>query len=174
MRELLNLSNRLAELERRFSQTIRHAPVHEVNAAEGWVRLKFGEGKDGPILSDKVPYAQMAGGLKVHAPPTKGQQMTMIAPAGDPAQAVAMPMTWSDKNASPSGKGDENVLTFGDVRIELKGGGLSISVGGVSFSLSADGFKQSGGRVEHDGQNIGSTHVHGGILPGGADTKTPH
>lgn len=189
MRELLRLSNRISEIERRFSQSIRHAPVKEVNAAEGWVRLDLGKGDDGQILSPKIPYAQMAGGLKIHAPPTVGQQMTMFAPGGDPAQAMALPLSWSDQNKTPSDKGDENVLTFGNVRVELRGdeilatiGGFSLSlkasgatfdVGGVTHQITAGGVSTDGGEVQHDGKNIGSSHVHGGVERGGSNTSSP-
>jgi phage baseplate assembly protein gpV len=137
----LEMSLRLAALERRVAGMVRHAPVEEVNPAEGWVRLNLGEGNDGPMLSPKVPYAQMAGALKVHAPPSKGQQMTYLAPGGDPRQAVALPMTWSDKNASPSKAGDENVLTFGSVTIAIKGDSLTVSVGGTVFEISSGGIR---------------------------------
>lgn len=189
MFELLELSNRIGRLEQRVAQSAKHGTVEEVNAAEGWVRLNLGPGDSGPLLSPKIPYAQIAGGLKVHTPPTKGQQMTMFAPSGDTGQAVALPMTWSNQNASPSSKGDENVLTFGSVRMELRGdellitiGGFSLKltssaatfeVGGVTHEISGDGLTTAGGRIEHDGKNIGSTHKHGGIERGGALTDPP-
>ena len=185
MREILEMNNRLARLEKRVAQSMRHAPVKQVNAAEGWVRLDFGDG----LLSPKIPYAQIAGGLKVHAPPTVGQQMTMLAPGGDPAQAVALPMTWSNQNASPSDKGDENVITFGQARIELRGSEIVVSiggfkltmtasaatfeVGGVKHEISGGGVDTTGGAITHDGKHIDKSHVHGGILPGPSLTDVP-
>lgn len=148
MREIDDLIRRIASVEKRLAGSARHGRVEEVNAAEGWVRLSYGEGDSGPFLSPKIPYAQMAGGLKVHTPPTKGQQMTYLAPFGDPRQAVAIPMTWSDDNKSPSDKGDENVVTFGDFRAELRGDELVIKVprlliecGGTTFELTGAGLK---------------------------------
>lgn len=189
MNELLAMSLRLSDLERRLAQSMRHGTVHEVNAAEGWVRLNIGDGDDGPLLSAKVPYSQVAGGLKLHSPPTVGQQMTLLAPGGDPAQAVAMPLTWSESNASPSAAGNEHVLTFGSARIELRGselvvkmGGFTLnisssaatfSVGGVTHTISGGGVDTSGGTVKHDGKNVGSTHIHGGVLSGPANTDVP-
>lgn len=185
MSPLLELSNRLSRIEARLAGMVRHGPVKEVNAAEGWVRLDLGGG----LLSPKLPYAQVAGGLKIHAPPTEGQQMTAIAPGGDPTQAIALPMTWSDANASPSESGEENVLTYGSVRIELRGdeilatvGGASlrmesdavtISIGGVSWTLSGSGEQTTGGQVKHNSKNIGDTHRHGDVMPGPAPTGVP-
>lgn len=186
---LLTLHNRVARLEQRMSGMLRHAPVHEVNAAEGWVRLDLGEGDSGPLISPRIPYGQFAGALKVHTPPSVGQNMTVVAPAGDMRQAVAIPLTWSNQNESPSDSQDENVLTFGDVRITVNEGetrfeigGLTMSitgehvrvdVGGFAFRVSGGGLAMAGGAVGHDGQNIGSTHRHPGIMPGPADTGTP-
>ena len=117
MREVVELAARIAELERRFSGVMRHGTVEEVDAAKQRIRLSFGKDVDGkPFLSPWVPYAQIAGALKVHTPPSKGQQFTALSPNGDWQQAVALPMTWSDQNQSPSSNGDENVL-MGIVRL---------------------------------------------------------
>lgn len=169
----LEFNARIAALENRMTQMMRPAPVHEVNAAEHWVRLKLGDGENGPLLSPKIPYAQIAGGLKVHAPPTVGQNMMQFSPGGDTRQAIAVPMTWSDANASPSGSAEENVLTFGSVRIELKGGGLKVTVGGVSVDITGDGVTFTGGQIDHDGHLIDRTHVHTEVTPGGALSGPP-
>jgi phage baseplate assembly protein gpV len=113
----------------------------------------------------------------------------MLSPTGDWQQAVALPMTWSDQNQSPSGSGDENVLTFGNVRatikddltrvvvggteFEITSGRVHIKVDGVTVEITGGGVSVTGGRVEHDGKNIGSTHIHGGVVPGGGLTDVP-
>jgi phage baseplate assembly protein gpV len=190
IRELVELASRVAELERRFSGTMRHGTVEEVDAGKQIVRLNLGKDVDGkPFLSPWIPYAQIAGALKVHTPPSKGQQFTMLSPTGDWQQAVALPMTWSDQNQSPSGSGDENVLTYGNVRVTIKddltkvlvggtefeitSGQVHIKVGGVTVEITGGGVSVTGGRVEHDGKNIGSTHIHGGVVPGGGLTDVP-
>ena len=190
IRELVELASRVAELERRFSGTMRHGTVEEVDSGKQTVRLNFGKDVEGkPFLSPWVPYAQIAGALKVHTPPSKGQQFTLLSPAGDWQQAVALPMTWSDQNQSPSSNGDENVLTYGNVRatikddltqvdvggtvLEVTSGRVKITVGGVMVEISGDGVAITGGKVTHDGKNIGSTHIHGGVVPGGGLTDIP-
>lgn len=173
MRPILELYQRLAALEHRFAGLMRHGTVEEVNTSEGWVRLNIGPGTEGgPLLGPKIPYAQMAGGLKVHAPPSVGQQMTLISPAGDIRQAIALPMTWSENNQSPGSEADP-VLTFGDVRIDLSEGALSVSIGGVSLTISGGGLTINGGRVEHDGLNIGSDHKHRDVAIGGDFSGVP-
>jgi phage baseplate assembly protein gpV len=190
IRELVELASRVAELERRFSGTMRHGTVEEVDPSKQLVRMKFGTDVDGkPFLSPWVPYAQIAGALKVHTPPSKGQQFTMLSPTGDWQQAVALPMTWSDHNKSPSSNGDENVLTYGNVKATIKDdltqvdvGGtvlevtsdhVKITVGGVTVEITDGGVAITGGTVTHDGKNIGSTHIHGGVVPGGGLTDVP-
>ncbi len=190
IRELVELASRVAELERRFSGTMRHGTVAEVDPGKQLVRLKLGKDADGnPFLSPWIPYAQIAGALKVHTPPSQGQQFTLLSPSGDWQQAVALPMTWSDNNQSPSSNGDENVLTYGNVRATIKDdltkvdvGGtvlevtsdhVEIKVGGVTVEITSSGVAITGGKVTHDGKNIGSTHKHGGIERGGSLTDPP-
>ncbi|MCR6673233.1 hypothetical protein [Devosia ginsengisoli] len=169
---LMAMHMRISELERRLSMTVRHGRVAEVNEAEGWARLDLGEGDAGRMLSPKLPYGQMAGALKVHAPPSVGQTMTMIAPGGDFRQAIALPMTWSNANESPGDTADP-VLTYGDVKITLTEGGVRIEVGGFELLVSGAGLAMAGGGVGHNGQDIGSTHRHPDVLPGPANTGTP-
>lgn len=190
MREVVELAARIAELERRFSGVMRHGTVEEVDAGKQRVRLKFGKDVDGrPFLSPWVPYAQLAGALKVHAPPSRGQQFTALSPNGDWQQAVALPMTWSDQNKSPSSNGDENVLTYGNVKatikddltqfhvgsteFEITSGRVLIKLGGVTVEITGGGVSITGGRVEHNGKNIGSTHIHGGVVPGEGLSDVP-
>lgn len=170
---LLLMHNRIAALERRVAGMIRHGRVAEVNAAEGWVRLDLGPGDDGPYLSPKVPYGQFAGALKVHTPPSVGMNMTLISPTGDTRQAIALPMTWSDQNASPSDSAAENVVTFGDVRMTLADDGVRIEVGGFELLVSGAGLAMAGGAIGHNGKDIGATHRHSGVERGGATTDPP-
>ncbi len=174
MREIVELAARIAELERRFSGMVRHGTVEDVDPGKHRIRLKFGTGVDGKsFLSPWIPYAQVAGALKIHMPPSVGQQFTLMAPGGDWQQAVAIPFTWSNQNPSPSDAADENVIAFGDVRMTLRDGGLEISAAGVTLKLIGSGLSITGGEVRHDGKNIGATHTHGGVASGTAETEAP-
>ena len=190
MRELSELVQRLNELDRRVSGMIRQGRVTDVDPAKQLVRLEIGRDENGqPVKGPWVPYAQHAGALKLHTPPSVGQQMTAISPSGDPQQATAMPFTWSGENSSPSQAGNEHVLTFGSVRLDLKAGSLKATVGGTTFEVSASGVKVTaggttheitgggvavqGGQVTHDGKNVGSSHTHTGVEAGGAQTGAP-
>lgn len=53
------------------------------------------------------------------------------------------------------------------------GQGIVLTMGGVTLTVSDGGVAIEGGQVTHNGTNIGSDHVHGGITPGGANTAGP-
>ena len=172
--ELETLIAKVAELDRKISGMVRHGPVTDVDPARQRFRMETGRSADGTVAkSPWIPYGQHAGALRIHAPPSVGQQMTALSPSGDPQQAVGIPMTFSTANASPSQSSAENVITFGAIRIELKGDRLLISAGGVSVEISGNGLKVTGGKVEHDGKNIGRDHRHTGVEPGGGQTGEP-
>ena len=109
VRELVELVSRVAELERRFAGVLRHGTVAEVDPERQRVRLDLGpaHGAEGRFLSPWVPYAQFSGALRVHTPPTVGQQLTAMSPSGDFQKAVALPLTHHSGNPSPSTAGDE-------------------------------------------------------------------
>ncbi len=175
MREIALLAARLAEVERRLAGAMRSGTVAEVDAAAGTVRLKLGDATSGgDFLSPPIPYMQMAGAVKAHIPPSVGQQFSIMAPSGDFAQGVAVPLGFSSANPSPSGSGSENVVTFGDVTITLVSGGLTVAVGGVTLSITGAGIAVTGGQVTHDGTDIGDTHTHGGVVAGGDSTDVPN
>lgn len=175
IRELVELASRLTEMERRLAGMMRHGTVAEVDPARQRVRLDFGpaHGGEGQFLSPWVPYAQFSGALRVHTPPTVGQQFTAMSPTGDFQQAVAVPLTHHDGNPSPSNAGDQNVVTYGNVTLTLADGRVGVEVGGVTFNVSGGGVEITGGMVTHNGTNIGDTHTHTDTMGLGAGTTSP-
>lgn len=159
MREIVELVARVAELERRVASMVRHGTVEAVDPSKQVVRVRMGGTDDEPFVGPWVPYGQIAGALKVHTPPSVGQQMTMLNPTGDFRQAVALPMTWSDQNASPSQKGDEHVLKFGSVTITLKGQEVTlesprlvVKAGGSEFVVEDGKISLKSALIETDGE----------------------
>jgi len=171
--EFSKLAARVADLERRVKGSFRQGAVAEVDASAGTVRLKLGFGEQGDFLSAPIPYAQVAGAVKVHSPPSVGQQMIAMSPNGDLQQAVAMPLGFSNQNQSPSGSVDQHVLSFGAVTLELTSSGLTVSVGGTSVTIDSSGLSVSGGDVIHNGTGIGDNHSHSGVEAGGSRTGSP-
>jgi len=191
IRELVELASRVTEMERRLAGVMRHGTVAEVDPATQRVRLDFGpaHGSEGRFLSPWVPYAQFSGALRVHTPPTVGQQFTAMSPTGDFQQAVAVPLTHHEGNPSPSGAGDQNVVTYGNVTmtladdlvlidvggatIEQTSAAITMTVGGVSVEVSGGGVAITGGTVTHNGTDIGDTHRHEDVMPGNGVTGVP-
>lgn len=162
IRELVELAGRVAEIERRMAGMYRHGKVDEINAEEAWVRLDFGTStQGGKFLSPKIPYAQVAGAVKFHTPPSVGQQMTMFAPNGDWQQAVALPLTWSDENKSPNTSPDEHEMTFGNVRFFMKDGQAIFQVGGSTITMTDGEIVLKSAKITTDGP----THLNNGNQP---------
>lgn len=175
IRELVELAARIAELERRFSGMMRHGTVAEVDTEAHRIRLDFGpaHGTSGRFLSPWIPYAQFSGALRVHTPPTVGQQFTAMSPNGDFQQAVAVPLTHSNANPSPSTAADQNVVSFGDVTLTLAEDSLEVAVGSVRFKVDGTNVEITGGEVRHNSKNIGDSHIHSGVRSGPSSTGTP-
>ncbi len=146
--EFVKLVHRVAELERRAKGNFRQGTVAEVDPAAGTVRLKLGAGEQGDFLSAPIPYAQTAGAVKFHNPPSVGQQMMAMSPNGDLRQAVAMPLGFSDENASPSGAGDQHKMTFGSVTVTMAGDSLVIQVGASTVTIAAGSVSINSPRID--------------------------
>lgn len=147
MRRSLDLEGQVADLQRRVSAMMQPGPVAAVDRAGHRVRLRIGGDDDRPLLSPWIPYGQIAGALKVHTPPTIGQQMHIFSPSGDPRLGVAMPLGWSNAEPAPD-TGDHPVVTFGPSRVELDAEGLKITIGGLAVTLTAEAFRVTLGGSE--------------------------
>lgn len=75
----------------------------------------------------------------------------------------------------PAGEGDRVVIGLNDggAILSFDGGGFYFTIGGVKVAITAAGIDITGGEVTHNGKNIGSTHVHTGVTPGGGNTGQP-
>jgi phage baseplate assembly protein gpV len=175
--------DRVTEIERRTAMQGVRGKVTDVDASKHLVRLEIGKNRKGESVKTAwLPYAQVAGALKIHSPPSVGQQMTLLAQAGDIQQAVALPLSWSQANPSPSTDGNAHVATFDGMRIEVRGQDMKVVVPKLVIEAGGGTITAEGGtltfagfiRVEHAGKNIGSDHTHGGIERGGANTDEPN
>jgi len=148
MSEFEQLAARVAALEHRVAGIIRYGTVDSVQPDAGTVRLNLGSGVAGPVFSKRVPYAQTAGAMKYHNPPSVGQQMMLVSPGGDMRQGVALPYTWSDQNTSPGAEPDDHVLTFGPLRVSNTGDVVHLTLGGTSIRLDTSNIKMDSGRID--------------------------
>jgi phage baseplate assembly protein V len=129
--ELLEALTRIAEIERRMDCLFRHGAVTERRKVDGrWlVRMRIGGSDTEPFLSPWIPYALPNGGpdgLNIHRVPKEGEQLTLLSPAGDFQQGVAVPLSWSDDHPSPSDDPDAVVISHRKFRLTLKDGNLTV------------------------------------------------
>lgn len=170
MTRLVELERKVAEQDRRARNRKRTGTISEVDNAKGLARVKIGDGEAGPYLSPWVPWKEVsAGGTSSHIPPTVGQQVDIVSESGDMTDGVIDFSTHSNANPRPH-DGPEAVIVHGATRITLGDGVVEI----VADVTIKGALVIEGPSVDHNGKNIGDTHVHGGIIPGGSDTSTPH
>lgn len=148
---LLGYNQRISELERRIAATSMRGKVASVDPANGTARIEIGQDEDGqPVLSPPLPYAQTAGALKIHDPPSVGQQMEISAASGDLEQGTLRPLHWSDANAAPSSDGNEHVIKRGPWTVTFKDASLEIKAANLTALFkptSADIKMNNGGRA---------------------------
>ena len=176
---LTEMMERIVRLEHRSAHMATHGAVTDVDTEKQLARIRLGGTDEEPYKSPWIPYAQFAGALKVHTPPTVGQNMTLFAPTGDPAQGALLPLTWNNAFASPS-TGSDPVLTFGNVRIEIKESQLFVKVGGSEITITGDKMtvktdtEFDGEYVKHKGKKIDKDHTHKDVEPGSGNTGVPN
>ena len=64
-------------------------------------------------------------------------------------------------------------VVVGATTLKLTSAAVTIKVGGINVEVSVTGVTFIGGKVTHLAKNIGSTHVHGGVVPGSGLTDMP-
>ncbi|MBI1620157.1 baseplate assembly protein [Aquamicrobium sp. cd-1] len=156
-------------LKTAFANSLKVGPVEMIDAQKGY-RLRLGGSDEKPFLSPWYPHPETG---KTSVPLKKGQIVGVINPSGDPRQGILIRGGYSNEHSSPNTDMNANVFEDAGVRVTIADGALQVSVAAVTLTISSSGLSISGGRVEHDGKNIGSDHVHGGVVPGGANTDVP-
>lgn len=177
IREVRALQNRLSgveaahnDLRDRHARMLTPGTVGEVDAANHQYRQVVGKDEnDADVLGPWRPYSQHAGALKLHTPPSKGQQMLFVSPNGDFEQGVGFPFGWSTANPSPSQDGATVAGSFDGFGMSINGGVLTIT---GKVVINGD-FTASGGVFKHKGKNVGDTHTHSGVQTGGGNSGAP-
>jgi len=172
---------RLQEIERRAAAGQWTGKVKEVDADKHLIRVTLGKDEDGKeVLSPWLPINQPAGALKLHSMPSVGQTVAIRTEGGDIEQGVAAPYYWTDENPSPSNDAAEHKMTFGSVTVTMVEGSLKFQVGGTTVeftggavNIETDTIDTKGTSIKHNGHEIGFTHVHTEVEPGGGLSGPP-
>lgn len=188
VRRVEALEYHIAEEKRRQSNYVRPGVVTSFDSKTNTIVANIGTA-DEPVNTHAIPVFTHAGSGKSWRPLKKGQQITLLCPDGDLANAVALPGGFHDKNPAPSQSADEDIeaqrgtarLRTTDAAAFLECAGTSVKVedgkitlnAGVTLVVSADGVAITGGKVTHNGHDIGSDHKHIDVMPGAALTGPP-
>lgn len=145
----------IASLQWAKDNSVVHGTVCDVDAKKQRCRIVIGKDEDDKdVKSPWIPYSQIAGTRKVHSAPSKGQQMTVMAPNGDYSQSMAFPFTWSDNNPSPSEKGDEDIDLRGKTRRTQKDADLKQEVDGVTRQYTKQSKKTTIHKAEKNPKKV--------------------
>ncbi len=107
---------RVADLERRLANVVRTGLVAEVDLAAARVRAEYDrDAADAPVLTGWLPWlAARAGADRTWWPPTVGEQVLLVAPDGDLAQAVALPALYRTAHPAPESSGEKHTALYRD------------------------------------------------------------
>ena len=142
IKSLTEAHRQIASLQWSKDHSVVHGRVSDVDAKKHRCRLIIGTDEDGKdVKSPWVPYSQIAGTRKVHSAPSKGQQMTIMAPNGDYSQSLAFPLTWWNENPSPSEDGAEDIDLRGRTRRTQRDADLKQEVDGMTVHHTKQSHK---------------------------------
>jgi phage baseplate assembly protein gpV len=183
--QIAHLYQRLGEIERRARNRKRTGVIEEGPDDQGRYRVKLTEG-DGttPFMTGWIkPKTVSAGGTKIDVVYTAGEQVDVTSESGDLTDAVIDFSTYSDSNARANSSNSAVHLTNGGTTVEIADGTVTITTPNVKMTADVEitgdvtitgPVTITGASLTHNGLNVGSTHVHGGVSVGGADTVGPH
>lgn len=107
---LSDLGFRVAELERRLHNILRLGTVCEADYGAARIRVRSGE-----LVSGWVPWiAARAMGDRNWWAPRTGEQVMLLSPSGDPAQAVALPSLYQTAAPPPADSPDIHRTVYPD------------------------------------------------------------
>lgn len=190
-----DIYGRMTDAERRISQNAMLGTIEKVDYENGRYRVRCGD-----LLTDWLPMRQTrAGKVRSWEPLHEREQVLIVSPSGDLAQGVIVASLASEEHPLVSNDPDVTTTVFGDgltiehnerqktfkisgpvgATIETTIGSAFVRLSETSIELSADTIRLngnvqiSGDDLSHNNLNVGSTHVHGGVERGGANTMGP-
>lgn len=141
---IVDLYHRHQDLERRVEMRERTGTVVEVNAEEGWARVKISEdpvtGK--PFLSPRLPWKEAAmGTIRTHYPPSVGEQVKIVSESGDLTDGVIDASLPSDQNQRPHDKEGEAMTRLGSTYMHFTD---------KKFEIRANHIRFVAKKIDHD------------------------
>lgn len=161
----------MSEIFNKLRGMVRRVTVKNINDT-GQMQTASAEVAEGIFRDDleiMLPYGF------VSMPDDDGAVGIAVAVGGDEGDMVLLPLSNPSQRMGGLSKGDVGLANrFGDRVIVGANGGITLQasasitlkVDGVSLTISAAGFAFDGGKVTHNGINIGSDHGHVSAPPG--------
>lgn len=176
--ELRELRKEIVRLNRKLAMGRLPGKVVQRDAEKRLVRLELGRDPetDMPVLSPWVRVQSgSAGAFKTFVLPSIGEQLYLESASGViGGDSVAAFGTFTEQNPPPAQGADEAVLLEnGQTRIVVKNGLIQLKSSGVELKFTPQGAAFTGGKITHDGKNIGSEHKHKDVEPGGGQSGPP-
>ena len=176
--EIRNLKKEINDLKSRLARSHMTGKVVEVNNNN--IRLELlppnGNGKKffSPWVRVQEEGGDGKGGYSSYTQAVVGQNMRLMSPSGEIGpESLAIHDGPTDDNPSP-GDGLKKVMKHGNATLTIANGAITISVGGHTAKFSSAGLTMTGGRIEHEGLDVGATHTHKDVIPGPSDTGVPN
>ena len=120
----------LAEIDRVLANLLRLGTVAQLDVAEARVKVDIGG-----LITD------CAGATRTWSAPRAGEQVLLLAPHGDLAQAVALPAIYQDAHPAPAASADIEQVTFPDgsmAAYDSAAHTLTITAGSGSVIVNCD------------------------------------
>lgn len=188
---MLDYDERLRRLEELLGNIVRTGIVSATNPTNGTVRVTFPDRDN--LVSNPLPvlYPKTHADKVYHMPDVGEQVLCVFLPSGV-EQGFVVGSMYSTSDATPAASQTKHVVeykdgtreefdtssstkktTVGTTEVLQDANQVVIKAGAVQAVISASGLAVTGGTVTHNGTNIGDTHVHGGVEPGGSSTSVP-
>ncbi|KWC25370.1 baseplate assembly protein [Burkholderia ubonensis] len=119
------------EIQRQARNAVRKGTILAVDHAAGLCRVAVGASDDDGLQTNWIPWlTPAAGGTREWLPPTQGEQVVLLGPMGDFAQAVALRGIYSDAAPAPDSSPDTHTRVYQD--------GARVSYDHAAHALTAD------------------------------------
>lgn len=176
-KEIRELRKEINDLKSRLARSHMTGKVVEVDNNKVRLELLPPDGGDkfySPWIRVQEEGGDGKGGYSSYTQAVVGQNMRLMSPSGEiSAASLAIQDGHTDDNPSP-GEGVKKVFKHGNATITMSSAGIELKVGGFTSTFSSAGLSSTGGRIEHDSKNIGSTHTHKEVMAGPASTGIPN
>jgi phage gp45-like len=168
----------MRELYGKLRGMVRRVTVKNIKD-DGQMQTASAEVAEG-IYRDDLEIMQPYGLLSV--PDDDGAVGIALAIGGDEGDMVLLPLGNPSQRMGGLNKGDvglankfgDRVIVGADGAIQVQAStSVTIKVGGVTVMIDGSGLHVNGGGIWNDGVAVDKTHVHGGIVRGGAQTDPP-